>query len=253
MATPTRDQIIARYKETRDLDDAAAGALADAYLASKGVPAAKPAAKAKAEPVAEKKPTQRTAPAATAKPAAPAPAATAVRAPMGPVAPPPPHNTPDMSKIRLPSPSLADRVASAAEKVAEIPDAAYGAYVSGRRQSAMESANKYRNLDGTKPTIQNFTPAPPPPPPAPGRAPAGMTMSSFSGGVPSTLGARDTSYDARPRMSPEVAARLTPMIATDEVKMIRTAMKKQRPELASQIDQLSDEQVRDRADRVAAQ
>jgi hypothetical protein len=33
-------------------------------------------------------------------------------------------------------------------------------------------------------------------------------MSSFSGGVPSTLGARDTSYDARPGLSPEVAARL---------------------------------------------
>jgi len=63
MAKPTRDQIIARYKETRDLDDAAAGALADVYLASKGGPAAK----AKAEPVAEKKPTPRTAPPAAVK------------------------------------------------------------------------------------------------------------------------------------------------------------------------------------------
>ena len=145
-----------------------------------------------------------------------------------------------MPQIR--GPSLTDRVASAAEKVAEIPDAAYGAYVSGRRQSAMESANKYRNLDGTKPTIQNFTSAPPPPPPPAGRPPAGM--SSFSGGVlsrASELGARDTSLDARPPVSPEE-------VVAEEVKGIRRALKEKRPAYAAQIDAMEDYEVMKAAD-----
>ena len=257
MATPTRDQIIARYKETRGLDDAAAGALADAYLASKGAtPTAKPApapkpspVAKKSEPVAEKK----ASPPATRTASAPAPAAKKPE----PVAETkvmdvgvtgisrPAVLTDDNPGYRGVKPSSSLGIVDAAKRAYKVattpldtpwsPKAAMVGPVAP--PSTMDEKGNTRVL-GAKPTIQNFTPPPPPPPPAPGRAPAGMTMSSFSGGVPST---------------PEVAARLAPAMATDEVKAIRTAMKKQKPEMSAQIDQLSDEQVLARKDRVAAQ
>jgi hypothetical protein len=240
----TREQLIDMAKSKGKSAEEAA-TLADAYLAKKSgtAPAPKPAPAAKkSEPVAEKKaspPATRTAP-------APAPAAkkaepVAEQNPAPAVKPMERGATDDNPGYRGVKPSSNLGIVDAAKSAYKVattpintpwrPKPATAGPVAP--PSTIDEKGNTRVL-GAKPTIQNFTPAPPPPPPAPGRAPAGMTMSSFSGGVPSRaseLGARDTATDAR-----------------YPVTEIRRALKEKRPAYAAQIDAMEDYEVMKAAD-----
>lgn len=224
MATPSREQIVARFIETRGLNQPDAEAMADRFLASKAAPMATPATDRDAParsgtPAAKQKPAERPSPVLVLEdeyvpaPAKPAPVDvlrnTRPRERVTPVG----QAVVDVLKQPFPNPFEGD--AAARDESLRV-----------RNQARIDAMNAPK-------TARDFVTVKPAEPAKPSAPPPGVAASLRS------------SVPLGPERPPA-----GPTSAEVDTARLRAAMKEKRPDIAEMIDGLTDDQARKFAPKV---